>query len=149
MRVLLNLVKMAMLVPSKLRLTIVALAVAALAACAGGKAVVPEAQDTGASATTGATLAGFPSAPRPLGGAVKMHPCNISGYWYFRGSCEAFYMNAKGITVGLNTYKGFRLTETFTASFAKKKDTSSSAKERATTTSLGAWRVPSTVRSDA
>lgn len=89
-------------------------AVAMLAAC-GGHGVVPSQSFSSANATalSDGVLANVGD------DAAKVHHCDITGMYYFHGSCVPFTMNlTKATTVELGkfgAYKGIKITTTLSA----------------------------------
>lgn len=88
------------------RRVVAAFAVTGLAACAA-QTVVPS------STQSGYPSAAAPAAHRPFAmtfqarfSPAAARPCNISGIWYFKGSCVAYTMRSTGGTAKLKTFKG-------------------------------------------
>jgi hypothetical protein len=82
----------------------------AVAGCSGGTNILPQAR-------------GFMSVvdDSEIGNNVvaqAVSPCKIAGFWYFSGSCKAFYVNKNGATVNLPRYKTFAVSTQLGTSFA-------------------------------
>ncbi|HTA37454.1 MAG TPA: hypothetical protein VK760_00175 [Candidatus Acidoferrales bacterium] len=95
-----------MLLIADLRRMTAALALTALAACSGATTIPYQGQ-----------TAGEPGDPL-VRTANASSPCDISGFWYFHGSCEAIRMKPKGVSVALRRYNGLTLKESFSKNFA-------------------------------
>ena len=104
------------------------LCVAALAACAGN-ATIPASQSAAQPLLAPAAPAAVAADPIarafvPLAGVrAAGSPCNISGFWYFRGLCAAFYMAKAGGTVALKPFLGVGVTLGFQKNNAPAKTT--------------------------
>lgn len=87
-----------------------AVAAVALAAC-GGHGVVPS-QGIAPNVSNGFAANGFAAGPD-----AKKSPCQITGMYYFHGSCRAFSLSMTKVTTvklgQFSPYKGITITTTF------------------------------------